>query len=353
MRRCGHVKTRVGDTGRRRSCTVGNGPGRGSSVQRLGHVPNGGGGAAEELQLGGLGEAEGGAAVGLVNIAGGELERVGLVDAQRLHVVRAITRGVERHFEEGGRSRWDLHECSEFRHGTDEERVALERGHVDPAHAIVALLNDEAADGGHLVAHGGARRQRQLGEGEGQVLVLEVGLELGVLAVRQNLVQVVHVARACLGDGGPPERARGEDCAAGRPAAVKPLQHVEEVHLLRALAGLQAVPVEAGHLEEAEHEGRLVLPSHRLESLDVLVLLDYRVLDVGPEAGVGEIGLPLGHQVVARAVRRRLRALVHEVGDVAPRELGDSELEPRGRHEQHVPFVGADGHYHVEVLKRE
>mmetsp|Transcript_4265 Transcript_4265/g.11323 ORF Transcript_4265/g.11323 Transcript_4265/m.11323 type:complete len:325 (-) Transcript_4265:315-1289(-) len=83
------------------------------------------------------------------------------------------------------------------------------------------------------------------------------------------------------------------------------------------------------------------------------MLLDDRVLDVRPEARVGEVGAPLGDEVVARAVGGGLGALVHEVGDVAPRKLGDAELETRRRHEEHLPVVGADRHDHVEVLEGE
>ena len=60
------------------------------------------------------------------------------------------------------------------------------------------------------------------------------------------------------------------------------------------------------------------------------------VVGVRPEARVGEVGLPLGHQVVARAVRGRLGALVHKVRDVAPRELGDAELEAGRGREEHL-----------------
>ena len=79
------------------------------------------------------------------------------------------------------------------------------------------------------------------------------------------------------------------------------------------------------HLEEAEDKGGLVLVGHRLEDVTVRggdaldetpavdVLLDDRVLDVRPKACVREVGLPLGLEVVARAVRRRLRALVPAV----------------------------------------
>mmetsp|Transcript_7331 Transcript_7331/g.14667 ORF Transcript_7331/g.14667 Transcript_7331/m.14667 type:complete len:306 (-) Transcript_7331:325-1242(-) len=83
------------------------------------------------------------------------------------------------------------------------------------------------------------------------------------------------------------------------------------------------------------------------------MLLDDRVLDVSPEASVGEVSLPLGHKVVACAVRRRLGSLVHEIGDVAPRELGHSELESRGGGEEHFPPLRADGHDHIDVLERE
>ncbi len=83
------------------------------------------------------------------------------------------------------------------------------------------------------------------------------------------------------------------------------------------------------------------------------MLLDDGVLDVGPEARVGEVGLPLDLEIVARALRDGLGALVHKVRDIAPRKLGDAELEARRGDEEHLPAVGADGHDHVEVLERE
>mmetsp|Transcript_6994 Transcript_6994/g.17487 ORF Transcript_6994/g.17487 Transcript_6994/m.17487 type:complete len:446 (-) Transcript_6994:265-1602(-) len=180
------------------------------------------------------------------------------------------------------------------------------------------------------------------------------------------------VGGARASDCGARQRARREHRLLGRwpPAAVQALEHLDEVDRLAA----QLVPIVAHHLEEAEDERGLVLPrdgqvhvtpvrarvgdrgvAHSSERVgrSVHVLLDDRVLDVRPEARVGEVGLPLGHQVVARAVRGRLGALVHKVRDVAPRELGDAELEAGRGREEHLPALGADRHNHVDVLEGE
>mmetsp|Transcript_34295 Transcript_34295/g.110145 ORF Transcript_34295/g.110145 Transcript_34295/m.110145 type:complete len:334 (-) Transcript_34295:524-1525(-) len=182
----------------------------------------------------------------------------------------------------------------------------------------------------------------------------EVRLDARALPVRQDLVEVGDVGRPRLAHRGSVQLPAAEGGGGRRPAAVEPLQHLEEVcGRLRPLGG-EGVAVVARHLEEAKGESRLVLPCERREVVRVVhVLLDNGVLDVGPEARVWEVCAPLGLEVVARAVRGRLGALVHEVRDVAPGELGDAELEPRSGDEEHLPPLRADGHDHVKVLEGE
>mmetsp|Transcript_7014 Transcript_7014/g.18169 ORF Transcript_7014/g.18169 Transcript_7014/m.18169 type:complete len:294 (-) Transcript_7014:710-1591(-) len=196
--------------------------------------------------------------------------------------------------------------------------------------------------------------------------MLDLRLDARVDAIGQDLIEVRHVRRARLGDDLALELARGAygHGIGGLPATVKPLQHVQKVVPLRRVLR-DRVAVVARHLEESERKQGLVLPLHRLENIAiggggalhelaaVDVLLYDRVLDVRPEARVWEVGLPLGHQIVARAVCRRLGPLIHEVRNVPPGELGDAELEARGGHEERAPLIRADGHDHVQVLERE
>ena len=86
----------------------------------------------------------------------------------------------------------------------------------------------------------------------------KVRLDARALPVRQDLVEVGDVRRPRLAHRGAGELPAAEGGGGRRPAAVEPLQHLEEVcGRLRPL-GCEGVAVVARHLEEAKGEGRLV-----------------------------------------------------------------------------------------------
>ena len=80
--------------------------------------------------------------------------------------------------------------------------------------------------------------------------------------------------------------------------------------------------------------------------------LDDRILDVGPEARVGKRRLPLFRQIISSTMTRRLRSFIHKIGHVAPRKLGDAELEARGRHEDDPSVLSFERQDHVQILQR-
>ena len=92
----------------------------------------------------------------------------------------------------------------------DQGRGAAGRGGAEGRRT--ALLDDEAAHGRALVDERSAAREGELGGGEGQVLVLDLGLREVVLPIRQDLLQVVDErwARLCTPGAGQLLRCGGK-----------------------------------------------------------------------------------------------------------------------------------------------